>query len=369
MSVTTISGLRLSSEVDAAITGGTEMPKITRAWYNKVFLSVARGKLIHDQFGMPTTLPKNTGEQVMWRRWLDLDPATVPLGEGVNPTGSTLAYENVLGTVKWYGDWVGITDVVDFVHVDNVLTIATEKLARQAAETMDEITRDIINAGTAVMYVTADAGSTPATGVSGRGTAGGVITKKALDTAITNLEAADAEYFNPIQGASAKVATQPLAPTFVMLIHPHVANAFVSALAGFGTDDWIPIQKYASGGIAYKGEIGTYRNCRVIQSTKAKFWPDSGQNTAGVTGTVGANAAATYRSTSGTDADVYSVLILAKEAYGVVKLAGAFNTYFNKAGGNSDPLHRFSTAAWKAVKTATILDDSKMVRIEVLANW
>ncbi len=367
MSITTLSGLRLSSEVDAAIENGTEMPKLTRAWYNKVFLSVARGKLIHDQFGMPTTLPKNTGEQVVWRRWLDLDTAIVPLGEGVNPTGSTLAYENVIGTVKWYGDWVGITDVVDFMHVDNVLTIATEKLARQAAETMDEITRDIINAGTSFLRITAD-GASPAVGVGTRATVAGVITKSALDTAITTLEGADAEYIKPTMNASTKVATQPIGPSYVGLVHPHVANAFVNALSLLG-DDWVPREKYAGGQVAYATEIGKYRNVRFITSTKAKVWPDEGDDDAGVTGTVGATAAATYRSTTGTDGDVYSILILAKEAFGVVKLAGAFNTYFNKAGGNSDPLHRFSTAAWKAVKTATILDDSKMIRIEALANW
>jgi len=365
MATTTLAGLRLSSEVDAAISGGTEMPKATRAWYNKVFLSVARGLLIHDQFGMPTTLPKNTGEQVIWRRWLDLATATVPLGEGVNPTGSTLAYENVLATVKWYGDWVGITDVVDFHHVDNVLSIATEKLARQAAETMDEITRDIINAGTSFLRVVTD-GSNPTNGVGLRTTVNGVCTKAALDTAITTLESENAEKFRPMQGASKKVATQPLAPTYVGLIHPHVANGFVKALAGFATDDWIPFQKYASGGIAYEGEIGTYRNVRMIQSTKAKYWPNTGGGTdLSTTPTV----AGVYRSTSGSLADVYSVLILAKEAFGVVKLAGAYNTYYNKAGGNSDPLHRLATAAWKAVKTAAILDDSKMIRIECAATW
>ena len=357
MSITTLAGLRLSSEVT------TEMPKLTRAWYNKVFLSVARGKLIHDQFGMPTTLPKNTGEQVVWRRWIDLDTAIVPLGEGVNPAGSTLAYENVIGTVKWYGDWVGITDVVDFMHVDNVLTIATEKLARQAAETMDEITRDVINAGTSFLCVTAD-GTSPAVGLGNRATVTGVITKSALDTAITTLEGADAEYIKPTMGASTKVATQPIGPSYVGLVHPHVANAFVNDLSGMG-DDWVPREKYAGGQVAYATEIGKYRNVRFITSTKAKVWPDEGSST----GSVGATAAATYRSTTGTSRDVYSVLILAKEAFGVVKLAGAFNTYFNKAGGNSDPLHRFSTAAWKAVKTATILDDSKMIRIEAAANW
>ena len=84
---------------------------------------------------------------------------------------------------------------------------------------------------------------------------------------------------------------------------------------------------------------------------------------------VGTTAADTFRSTTGTLGDVYSVLILAKEAYGTVDLAGSAATYYDKAGGNSDPLHQRTTAGWKACLTATILNDTFMCRIECLATW
>ena len=66
---------------------------------------------------------------------------------------------------------------------------------------------------------------------------------------------------------------------------------------------------------------------------------------------------------------MYSVLILGKEAYGVVKLAGSAATYYNRAGGNSDPLHQRSTAGWKMARGAKILNDTYMKRIECLAKW
>ena len=360
--IDTLASLRASSEVDAAITGGTQMPFLTRAFYLKTFLSIIRPYLVHDQFGMPATLPKGNGEQVLWRRWLKLATNTVPLTEGVTPTGKNVAYNNVIATAKWYGDWVPITDVVDFMHPDRVLTIATERLALQAAESADIITRDVINAGTAFLNSTGD-GSSPTTGVSTRSTVNGVITKKALDTTITNLEAADAKYIHGQVNASKKIATQPIAMSYIGIIHPHVAHDFVVSLSGMG-DDWVPREKYASGTVAYESEIGKYRNVRFITSTLAKTWPDTGGAT-----NVGTDSESVYRSTTGSAGDVYSVLIIAKEAYGVVKLAGSAATYFDRAGGNSDPLHQRSTAGWKFCKTAAILDDTFIRRIEVLASW
>lgn len=354
----TLAGLRTANEASPT------MPYATRVWYNKTYLTVAHPKLVHDQFGTKTTLPKGNGEQVMWRRWLKLNPNTVPLTDGITPTGKQMAYENVLGTVYWYGDWVAITDVVKFMHPDNVLTQATMALAKQAAETKDIITRDVINAGTSFLRVTAD-GTSPTTGVGARSTVNGCITKRALDTAITMLEAADAEYFHPQMSAGMKVGTEPLAPTFVAVVHPHVAHDFANAASGFtyGTD-WIPRHKYASGQGAYPSEVGTYRNVRFVASTFAKNWPDTGGGT-----NVGATAAATYRSTTGSAADVYSVLVLAKDAFGTIELAGSSETYYDGPGGNADPLHRKSTAGWKGCWGAAILQDLYMVRIECAARW
>ncbi len=362
MAYNTLSGLRSANEVSPA------MPTLTRALYIKTFLSIAEQEILHDRFGQKTTLTKGNGNQVMWRRWLRLAVNTVPLSEGITPSGKQLAYENVLGTVYWYGDWVGITDVVDFMHPDNVLMMATKRLALQAAETKDVIVRDVINAGTSFLRVTADytsGGGTMTTGVGARTTVAGSITKRALDTAITMLEGANAKYFHGQMSASTKVDTSPLAPAYVCIIHPHVAHDLVNAAAGFATGDWIPRQKYASGGVAYPTEIGTYRNVRFVTTTLAKVWPDAATGIS----TGGSTAAATFRATSGTAPDVYSCLVMGKDAYGVIKLEGAAATYYDRPGGNSDPLHQRATAGWKACLGAAILEDENMVRIECCARW
>ena len=342
------------------------MPLLTQGFYFKTFLSVAMPKLVHDQFGMPATLPKGNGETVVWRRWLKLALNTTPLSDGITPTGKALAYENVTGSVKWYGDWVGITDVVDFQHPDPVLRMATKRLALQAAETADVITRDVINAGTSFVRVVLD-GASPTIGVGARSTVNGVLTAKAMDSAITTLEGADAEYFHGQMNAGKNISTQPLAPAYVMIVHPHVANSLkkLNTLAAMG-EDWKPREMYAAGNVAYPSEIGSYRNIRILTSTLAKIWPSEGGTT---TPSNEPDVSKIYRSTDDTNCDVYSCLLLAKEAYGVVKLAGSSATYYDRPGGNADPLHQRSTAGWKFAKTAVILNDDYMVRIECVATW
>lgn len=382
MAYNTLTGLRASSEAAAtSFWDGTAgaldtngMPRLTRAYYMKTFLAVAEGKRLHSMWGQQTTLPQGNGNTVMWRRYLKLTPATTPLTEGVTPTGSNLAYENVLGTVKQYGDWVGITDIVTYLHPDNILAQVTKALARQAADTEEVVVRDIINAGTSFLRCSVDGTGTMAVVLTARTNTAASLHKRALDTAITMLEGADAEYIHGQMNASVKVNTSPLAPSYICIIHPHVAHdlqsvniaAGTGAPSGMNTGDFIPRQKYASGAVAYPTEIGTYRNVRFVTSTFAKVWADSG-----AAATSGATAASVFRATTATDtaADVYSCLLIAKDAYGVIKLAGSSGTYYDAPGGQGDPVHQRSTAAWKRMMGAAILNDDNMVRIECLARW
>ena len=375
MAYNTLTGLRSASEAAAtSFWNGTAgaldtngMPRLTRAYYMKTFLAVAEGERLHARWGQQTTLPQGNGNTVMWRRYLKLTAATTPLTEGVTPTGSNLAYEQVLGTVKQYGDWVGITDIVTYLHPDNTLAQVTKALARQAADTEEIIVRDIINAGTSFLRVTADSATyaSQTTGVGARTTVAGGITKKAIDTAVTMLEGADAKYIHGMMGASTKIGTDPIGPAYICIIHPHVAHDLFNSFSAMGTD-FVPREKYASGGVAYPTEIGKYRNIRFVTSTFAKVWADTG-----AAATSGATAASVFRATTATNtaADVYSCLVIAKDAYGVIKLAGSSGTYYNAPGGQGDPLHQRSTAAWKRMMGAAILNDDNMVRIECLARW
>ena len=77
------------------------------------------------------------------------------------------------------------------------------------------------------------------------------------------------------------------------------------------------------------------------------------------------------RSTTGTSADVYPILYLARDAYGIVPLKGKDSItpmVVNPKPAPGDPLAQRGTVGWKAWQSAVILQDAFMVRAEVAAT-
>lgn len=347
--------------LQAAVTqvpSGGSRPNLTEAYYDRRLLAKAQRKLIHDRYGQQRPLPQKNGKTIMFRRYTKFSQNITPLGTG-NPTGHQMAYTDIQATVEIYGDFVWLSDEIDMFFIDNASNEASDLCSIQMGESMDSVCRDVINAGTSVWRSTAD-GNSPTYGSGARSTVNACLTKKVCDAAITALHAEDAEYPLARIGATSKIATEPVGESFVAITHPHVAHDMVQTASGFG-DDFTPTEKYASYEGLLPGEFGKYRNIRFCMTTNAKVWADSGGGT---------GAGTTYRSTSGSAVDVYSVLIIAKDAYGVVPLAGYASKLIRKplgSAGTADALDRFATVGWKAVRTAVILNDAWMTRIEVAA--
>ena len=69
--------------------------------------------------------------------------------------------------------------------------------------------------------------------------------------------------------------------------------------------------------------------------------------------------------------NVYSTLVIGANAYGVTEIEGGGLQQFTKqlgSAGTSDPLDQRATVGWKAMRTAEILTDAFMVRIESAAT-
>ena len=85
---------------------------------------------------------------------------------------------------------------------------------------------------------------------------------------------------------------------------------------------------------------------------------------------VGAGGAAggNFLSTTGTSCDVYPMLFVGKNAYGIVPLKGQQSVtpmVVNPKPSDSDPLAQRGWASWKSMQTAAILNDLWMSRLEV----
>lgn len=88
----------------------------------------------------------------------DLATATTPLTEGTPPSAVTLSVDAVTVDTRQYGNLITVTDLLKIKSPFEIATEAREKLARNAAETTDELVRDeIALAGTPYF---AEAGTT-----------------------------------------------------------------------------------------------------------------------------------------------------------------------------------------------------------------
>ena len=87
--------------------------------------------------------------------------------------------------------------------------------------------------------------------------------------------------------------------------------------------------------------------------------------------TLAANTVISPQGAGAAGVDVYSTLIIADNAYGVTKLANGGLEHIVKqrgSAGTADPLNQRGTVGWKATKTAEILVQQYMVRIESTAT-
>jgi N4-gp56 family major capsid protein len=109
-------------------------------------------------------------------------------------------------------------------------------------------------------------------------------------------------------------------------------------------------------------EIGSYKELRFMTSTLYTPFLQAGASgstllTNGTTGTG--------------NADVYPIVIVGKDAYATVSLAGANAVtpmVVNAKPTDSDPLAQRSHVGFKMYSTAAILNDAWMVRVETGAN-
>jgi N4-gp56 family major capsid protein len=300
--------------------------------------------LVFEKFGQTFPLPTNSTKIAKFRRFEALDSTPNELNEGVTPTAKQLSVTDVTATLRQYGDLVIITDVVNDTNEDPVLSQAVEVLGEQAAQMLEKVRFGILKAGTNVYYANGTARSD-------------VNTAFDLDLQRKVLRALKRQNARPITSivrSTAAFNTENIAPSFVAICHPDV-EADLRDCAGF-----VSVENYGTF-TPFEGEIGSLEGVRYIASTIIEPWEDAG-----------ATAGSTVLSTSGTNADVYPILYIAKDAYGIVPLKGKAAltpTVLNPGvASKSDPLGQRGYVGWKAMQTCVILNQAFMVRAEVAVS-
>lgn len=399
------------------VTTDAALSPTMKTFYDKSLIENAKAKLVHDQFGQMRDIPANNGKIIEFRRWTPFAKATTALSEGVTPDGQKMTITNLTATVKQYGGYVTLSDMLAMTAFDDNIAAAVKGMSQQAGDTLDTITREIINGGDNVQFADGQVAARYLL-VGGSSTAANnhYLSVDSVRRVVRKLKIGKA---NPYSGGD-----------FVAVIHPDTAYDIM------GDTKWSDWNKYTQPEHMYQGEIGKIHGVRFVETTEAKIFhaadlvADGSTNEARTltvasaaakvvtidealsaaeatalagrkviidgylytlaSAAAGAAGAATitvteavvhapadddvvYPGEAGTAGrDVYSTLFIGADAYGVTKVSGGgLQTFVKQLGsaGAADPLNQRSTVGWKAIKTAVILTDAFMVRVETASTF
>ena len=314
----------------------------TAAYAAKELLKRATPYLVYEKFGQPKALPANSSKVISFRRYKSLSNTPTTLTEGVTPTSQLLTFDPVEATLSQYGGVVTITDVVQDTHEDDILTETIGLLGEQAAQQIENMRFGVLKACTNIIWSNGSATNAVNT----------PLTTAVQRKAVRALKRQNARPITSIVRSTPSFGTENVAPGFVGIVHPDLEGD-IRAMTGF-----TPAEKYGSIS-PWENEIGKVDDVRYVSTTINAAWPDVGA------------AKLTMWSTTGTLADVYPVIYLGREAYGIVALKGAYAVtpmVSNAKPGDSDPLAQRTHIGWKSMQTAVLINDLHMVVCKVAAT-
>lgn len=91
-------------------------------------------------------IPKRTGKSIEWFRYVTLSAVTTPSVEGAIPTGGTFRSTTVGGDLSFYSSYLPLSTILTDIASDPIAENAAELLGEQAGATVDQLTRDVIDA-------------------------------------------------------------------------------------------------------------------------------------------------------------------------------------------------------------------------------
>jgi N4-gp56 family major capsid protein len=313
--------LQLFAEANTNVTTDSGLSVEMKTFYDMTLIDEAQPNLVHDQFGQKRPIPANGGKKIEFRKFASLPKAITPLTEGVTPDGKKLTADKVEAEVSQYGDYITQSDVLELTSIDNTIVEATKVLGNQAGRTLDTITRNILQSGTNVFYCPKSDG----TEVSSRAALDKTckLTVDVVKKVATILKRNNAPKING---------------DYVAIIHPDVAYDIMN------DPKWEEYHKYTTSENLYEGELGRIAGVRFVETTEGKIF----------------------------EGGVYGCLFFGSGAYGVTEITGGgLETIVKQKGsaGTADPLNQRSSIGWKAMKTAEILIDAYMVRVECKSDF
>ncbi len=402
-------------DLNTNVTTQASLSPEMKTYYDKRLIDNAEPELVHDQFGQQKPIPRNGGKTIEFRKYSALPKALTPLTEGVTPNGRSLTVTALTSTVSQYGDYITISDVLDLTAIDRNMDEATTLLGAQAGRTLDTVTREVLAAGTNKMFAPTISGSseTPVVARASINTTA-VLTPKLVRLAANKLARMNVPKINgyyiciahpdtmtDLMGSSEWVEAQKYVHPekiyqgevgelygvkFVQSTEAKIIGP--SAIAGVDNLFRTTVQANVSNSTTVKlsdvfdTTTATAVNAAISAGAVYKVYIDGTEKTiASVTGGAAGTCAIVVDSAitvssgkavvgygAGSDGSaVYCSIFLGANAYGVTEIEGGGLEFIVKqlgSAGTGDPLNQRATTGWKALKTAEILLQENMLRVE-----
>ena len=307
------------------ITTTSGLSPTMQSYYDRKMLEWAKTQFVFANYAQKRSRPKNIGKTVQFRRWtlFTADPTTQTLTEGTTPTAQNLAMSAITATVKQYGAYVEVSDLLDLTAIDNVISDSSELLGEQLGNVLDMIVRDAMSATTNIQY--AD-GKTSDNDI----TAAQKLTVGEIRKAVRTLKKNKARKFTRKGGK----------PHYICIVDP-------DAVYDLQSDSlWQDVSKYSNAEQIYDGELGKMFGVVFIETTNAKIVENAASPKYGV----------------------HQTFVFGADSYGVVDVAGqgAIKAIVKPHGssGTADPLDQRATVGAKVTAfAACVLNSDWLVSI------
>lgn len=319
--------------------------------------------------GQQKQMPKNNGDTVVFRRWLPyggtagspnkwIQPGSGAAdaaqnfanahitSEGITPAADTLTPQDVSVQLNQYSVLYAVTDKSVDLYEDDI----PAEMKKQTGERLG-LVREMVRYGALKGCTNKFYGGTGTT----RLTVNGKLTLNLIRKIARSLRANHGSFVTSILAPSSNFATAPVEAGFLVFCHTDV-EADIRDLPGFKH-----VAEYGSRKPVHENEIGSVETFRFVLSPELLPIPDAATST----------TASTYGliSTTGTNPDVYPVIVVGEDAWGQVALRGSNSIDVTWLAPGSkdknDPLGQRGYIGAKTYMAASVLNNGWMAVAEV----
>lgn len=334
----------------------------TQAAYSaKTLLERAIPFLILEQIGQMKPLPANNTKTINFRRHklsavanqigsngevLTAGSLTAfQLSEGTTPTELATTMENVDVTLAQYGAVVGVSDITEDTHIDDVLTEYMGILGENAGQVIEAMRWLGLVSGAGATFL--------AGGVGAEGSIIAPFNAAELRAAVRSIRASHGRPITKVVKSDVRYGTQACEPSFVAVCHSDMEGTIRKQLGA----NFTPVADYGSSMTPLQGEFGNFENIRFLTSTLLGKRANAG-------GTVA--SAPNLHSDNATNVNLYDVLVFGADAWAGIALKGEFAvtpTMVRATPTDSDPLAQRSKAGYKTMQAVKVLQPAHIRKI------